>query len=316
MWKDIPLSDKQRMMELAVKSGITDLRTIEEVYNKYAEGGKIHINPENKGKFNATKERTGKTTEELTHSKNPLTRKRAIFAQNAKKWHHKDLGGTLMHSFAGDEDNYLMLNPAILYANPSNIFQRAYNKLENFYWHKLRAPKDYSDETTKEEQCARWANQQLRNKGKQIFGNAWTRSNNPVTKVASGYDGLIKPTEYNERNVLDYLYTAANNIKKNKAFNKRNIANTLQEGDMVGLYFRNSPNLKTAFDEGINGEAQTHTGNIVIENEIPYVVHNVHGNIIKNKASDLLGSRHPYGIVSIYRPKALGGILLSNFNTI
>ena len=48
----------------------------------------IHINPENKGKFNATKERTGKSTEELTHSKNPLTRKRAIFAQNAKKWNH------------------------------------------------------------------------------------------------------------------------------------------------------------------------------------------------------------------------------------
>lgn len=27
-----------------------------------------------------------KSTEELTHSKNPLTRKRAIFAQNAAKW--------------------------------------------------------------------------------------------------------------------------------------------------------------------------------------------------------------------------------------
>ena len=49
----------------------------------------IHIDPENKGKFNATKERTGKSTEELTHSKNPLTRKRAIFAQNTKKWNHK-----------------------------------------------------------------------------------------------------------------------------------------------------------------------------------------------------------------------------------
>lgn len=46
----------------------------------------ININPNNKGKFNATKARTGKTTEELTHSPNPLTRKRAIFAQNAKKW--------------------------------------------------------------------------------------------------------------------------------------------------------------------------------------------------------------------------------------
>lgn len=49
-------------------------------------GGTIHINPANRGKFNATKRRRGKTTEELTHSKNPKTRKRAIFAQNAAKW--------------------------------------------------------------------------------------------------------------------------------------------------------------------------------------------------------------------------------------
>ncbi len=62
--------------------------------NQYANGGSIHINPENRGKFNATKKRTGKTTEELTHSKNPLTRKRAIFAQNAAKWHHA-FGGEL-----------------------------------------------------------------------------------------------------------------------------------------------------------------------------------------------------------------------------
>ena len=47
---------------------------------------KIKIKPENRGKFNATKKKTGKTTEELTHSKNPVTRKRAIFAQNAAKW--------------------------------------------------------------------------------------------------------------------------------------------------------------------------------------------------------------------------------------
>lgn len=48
----------------------------------------IHIKKKNIGKFNATKKATGKSTEELTHSKNPLTRKRAIFAQNAKKWNH------------------------------------------------------------------------------------------------------------------------------------------------------------------------------------------------------------------------------------
>lgn len=57
-----------------------------------AKGSGIHIKKENRGKFTETKKRTGKTTEELTHSKNPLTRKRAIFAQNAKKWKHKDGG--------------------------------------------------------------------------------------------------------------------------------------------------------------------------------------------------------------------------------
>jgi hypothetical protein len=50
--------------------------------------GGIHINPKNKGKFNALKKKTGKSTEELTHSKNPLTRKRAIFAQNAAHFKH------------------------------------------------------------------------------------------------------------------------------------------------------------------------------------------------------------------------------------
>lgn len=38
-WNDLTLSDKARMIQLAVNSGITDLRTIQEVYNKYAEGG-------------------------------------------------------------------------------------------------------------------------------------------------------------------------------------------------------------------------------------------------------------------------------------
>jgi hypothetical protein len=50
---------------------------------------KIHIKSENEGKFNATKKATGKSTEELKHSKNPWTRKRATFAANAKKWNHK-----------------------------------------------------------------------------------------------------------------------------------------------------------------------------------------------------------------------------------
>lgn len=60
----------------------------------------IHINPANKGKFNALKKRTGKTTEQLKHSKNPLTRKRATFALNAKKWKHED-GGLVQYGWGG-----------------------------------------------------------------------------------------------------------------------------------------------------------------------------------------------------------------------
>ena len=50
-------------------------------------GKKVYktIKEKNKGKFTATKKRTGKSTEELTHSKNPLTRKRANFAMMAKR---------------------------------------------------------------------------------------------------------------------------------------------------------------------------------------------------------------------------------------
>ena len=49
---------------------------------------RIRIKPENKGKFTATMHKTGKTAEQLRHSKNPLTRKRAVFAINARKWRH------------------------------------------------------------------------------------------------------------------------------------------------------------------------------------------------------------------------------------
>lgn len=72
----------------------SQIQTISTLIEQFKKGGGIHINPKNKGKFTATKKKTGKSTEELTHSKNPLTKKRAIFAQNAKKWKHTE-GGSL-----------------------------------------------------------------------------------------------------------------------------------------------------------------------------------------------------------------------------
>lgn len=68
---------------------VNDLDYSNERVSFYKNGYKIKIKKENRGKFTETKKRTGKTTEELAHSKNPLTRKRAIFALNARKWKHK-----------------------------------------------------------------------------------------------------------------------------------------------------------------------------------------------------------------------------------
>jgi hypothetical protein len=82
-WDDLHFESKEPMKvtEAELKNIVKEaaMRVLE----------KIEIDPKNKGKFTATKKATGKSTEELTHSKNPLTRKRAIFAQNAKRWSKK-----------------------------------------------------------------------------------------------------------------------------------------------------------------------------------------------------------------------------------
>jgi hypothetical protein len=82
----------------------------------------IHIKPENKGKFTATKKKTGKSTAELKHSKNPLTRKRATFAQNAKTWaknrKKKNCGGLLRMQEGGKFQQYKGMGSGFLQNNP------------------------------------------------------------------------------------------------------------------------------------------------------------------------------------------------------
>lgn len=103
-YRDIDLNDYGKHYDKDTKGFTYDYQYLANLYDlignpfiqktgikylgSYKYGGTIHIKKKNRGKFTATKKRTGKTTEELTHSKNPLTRKRAIFAQNARKWNH------------------------------------------------------------------------------------------------------------------------------------------------------------------------------------------------------------------------------------
>ena len=63
--------------------------------NSYSDGGKIYIKPENRGKFTALKERTGKSATWFKEHGTPAQKKMATFALNASKWHHA-FGGDLL----------------------------------------------------------------------------------------------------------------------------------------------------------------------------------------------------------------------------
>lgn len=88
--------------------------------NTFAKGGKIHIKPENRGKF--TKYCGGKVTSECIargkRSSDPAVRKRATFAANARKWHHAFGGDLLTHGAEWDNDLRIIGNGGTHEENP------------------------------------------------------------------------------------------------------------------------------------------------------------------------------------------------------
>lgn len=88
--------------------------------NTFAKGGKIHIKPENRGKF--TKYCGGKVTSECIargkRSSDPTVRKRATFAANARKWHHAFGGDLLTHGAEWDNGLRIIGNGGTHEENP------------------------------------------------------------------------------------------------------------------------------------------------------------------------------------------------------
>ena len=82
------------------------LEELDTLGNEYpifrANGGGIHINPKNKGKFTALLKRTGKSASWFKEHGTPLQRKRATFALNARKWRHDD--GGFINQYDGETE--------------------------------------------------------------------------------------------------------------------------------------------------------------------------------------------------------------------
>lgn len=70
--------------------------------NTFADGGKIYIKPENRGKFTALKERTGKSATWFKEHGTPAQKKMATFALNSRKWKHAFGGDLLTHGAEWD----------------------------------------------------------------------------------------------------------------------------------------------------------------------------------------------------------------------
>lgn len=64
------------------------LNTVGLLANMSAEGGKIHIKPENRGKFTALKKRTGHSATWFKEHGTPAQKKMATFALNSRHWKH------------------------------------------------------------------------------------------------------------------------------------------------------------------------------------------------------------------------------------
>lgn len=109
-WNELSMKDRADVMKLFIDKGIYDLDTIKGEYNKFAEGGGIHIDPSKRGTFTAAASRHNMGVQEFASkvlaNKDDYSAamvKKANFARNASKWHA--YGGNLFE-IGGDKDSY------------------------------------------------------------------------------------------------------------------------------------------------------------------------------------------------------------------
>lgn len=164
-------------------------------------------------------------------------------------------------------------------------------------------------------ECAEYANQELAAfKGgtyyKGTAGDAWTRIMNG-DEIQSGYDDLedFKETwnPFDNETKRKYQYS----LKAADAFEKKFDINSLRPGEvyMANMYFKGSPNVDKAFDNGtgIRGKHKatrgTHTGNIYFDSNTGEwrISHNIHGREHNESIKDVLGGNHRYGVTAISR---------------
>ena len=101
---------------------------------KFKKGHKIHIKKENRGKFTdyCGGEVTNECIQRGKNSSNPVIRKRATFADNARKWKHQN-GGVVLKSQLGTKINNIVSKVGDFYKKNKNTIDTIYNAGKDAY---------------------------------------------------------------------------------------------------------------------------------------------------------------------------------------
>lgn len=268
---------------------MNDLR---DMSNYMAKGGKIHIKPENRGKFTALKKRTGKSASWFKEHGTPAQKKMATFALNARKWKHDDGGWideefTLPYSaYIADRINNMGLNNSQKAAVYSSIYGEsrfnpyAYNPRGGgkgahgiMQWRGARIPEssylpsqmDYLENTLNSVDRMNWLSKRSLNNFK--------KSNTPEASSSAFERGYVRGEEFSRtskrkkaRSVYDKMHTPS--LSDLSDYNMRTITkpniqipfNPFGDGGLMGTHGADFTNGVTVINNGGYHEENPHEG--------------------------------------------------------
>jgi hypothetical protein len=224
------------ILRARLESHMSPIET-EQYLNQYEMGGDIieaksgiRIKPENKGKFTAYKKRTGKTTEEALHSKDPHVRQMANFARNAKKWKHgkKEAGG-FADSIPFEKEQFALggQNVPIIVHDKNDPRLWAYNDSSNLYNAYLMQDK-------------------LMGKGNKVLNknvDHWTMSNLKKQRIPQYIPSLGVSVAHDYANQKEQFKDGYNSTARKEDEQLENYYKSLKFNSPVDIMYHSSPDL-------------------------------------------------------------------------
>lgn len=150
-------------------------------------------------------------------------------------------------------------------------------------------------------ECATFSNTWMRNNGIKAGGDAYQVGRH-YSPVINGYDGINLQRGVSNKQIMDYHRQAADRVQQNLD------TLSLQKGHMypVNMYYNTSPHMQEFYNKSLDENTKTpgtHTGVLYNNGNQWMVGHNIHGIILNNPVSEVLGGKNnpnKYGITAVY----------------